>query len=91
MSNSQHISTRTSEKWKEDGLCNQTDPEAFYPEKGEGTSVAKKVCVGCPVRAECLDFALRTDEDYGVWGGLSARERRALVKAAVKRRRGEAA
>lgn len=69
--------------WQERGLCAQTDPEAFFPEKGGSTRDAKKVCVGCPVRAECLEYALAHDERFGIWGGLSERERRKLKKRAV--------
>ncbi len=69
--------------WQERALCAQTDPEAFFPEKGGSTREAKKVCVGCEVRAECLDYALHNDERFGIWGGLSERERRKLKKHAV--------
>lgn len=62
--------------WAGDALCAQTDPEAFYPERGGSTSEAKAVCAGCLVQAECLDYALDHDERFGVWGGLSERERR---------------
>lgn len=69
--------------WQERALCAQTDPEAFFPEKGGSTREAKKVCVGCEVRAECLEYALFNDERFGIWGGLSERERRKLKKRAV--------
>jgi WhiB family redox-sensing transcriptional regulator len=69
--------------WQERGLCAQTDPEAFFPEKGGSTREAKKVCVSCDVRAECLEYALEHDERFGIWGGLSERERRRLKKLAV--------
>jgi WhiB family transcriptional regulator, redox-sensing transcriptional regulator len=69
--------------WQERSLCAQTDPEAFFPEKGGSTREAKKVCVGCEVRAECLEYALENDERFGIWGGLSERERRKLKKRAV--------
>lgn len=72
-----------AESWQERALCAQTDPEAFFPEKGGSTREAKKVCVGCEVRAECLEFALAHDERFGIWGGLSERERRKLKKRAV--------
>ncbi|WP_456595491.1 MULTISPECIES: WhiB family transcriptional regulator [unclassified Blastococcus] len=62
--------------WRLDALCAETDPEAFFPEKGGSTRDAKRVCTGCPVRAECLEFALANDERFGIWGGLSERERR---------------
>lgn len=69
--------------WQELALCAQTDPEAFFPEKGGSTREAKKICVNCPVRQECLEYALAHDERFGIWGGLSERERRKLKKRAV--------
>ena len=69
--------------WQERALCAQTDPEAFVPEKGGSTREAKKVCTGCEVRAECLEYALANDERFGIWGGLSERERRKLKKRVV--------
>jgi WhiB family transcriptional regulator, redox-sensing transcriptional regulator len=66
------------ESWRLDALCAETDPEAFFPEKGGSTREAKRVCVGCDVRAECLEYALSNDERFGIWGGLSERERRRL-------------
>jgi WhiB family redox-sensing transcriptional regulator len=69
--------------WQERALCAQTDPEAFFPEKGGSTREAKKVCLSCDVRNECLESALMHDERFGIWGGLSERERRKLKKRAV--------
>lgn len=69
--------------WQERALCAQTDPEAFFPEKGGSTREAKRVCTGCDVRSECLDYALENDERFGIWGGLSERERRKLKRRAV--------
>ncbi|WP_442965871.1 WhiB family transcriptional regulator [Pseudonocardia sp. HH130630-07] len=69
--------------WQERALCAQTDPEAFFPEKGGSTREAKRICAGCEVRAECLEYALAQDERFGIWGGLSERERRRLRRAAV--------
>jgi WhiB family redox-sensing transcriptional regulator len=69
--------------WQERALCAQTDPEAFFPEKGGSTREAKKVCLSCDVRGECLEYALANDERFGIWGGLSERERRRLKKSAV--------
>jgi WhiB family transcriptional regulator, redox-sensing transcriptional regulator len=68
--------------WQENALCAETDPEAFFPEKGGSTREAKKICTGCEVRAECLEFALANDERFGIWGGLSERERRRLRRRA---------
>ena len=69
--------------WKDRALCAETDPEAFFPEKGGSTREAKRICSGCEVRAECLEYALANDERFGIWGGLSERERRRLRRAAV--------
>ncbi|XBH21966.1 WhiB family transcriptional regulator [Jonesiaceae bacterium BS-20] len=69
--------------WQERALCAQTDPEAFFPEKGGSTREAKKVCVACEVRTQCLEYALAKDERFGIWGGLSERERRKLKKRAL--------
>lgn len=69
--------------WQERALCAQTDPEAFFPEKGGSTREAKGVCQSCDVRSECLDYALANDERFGIWGGLSERERRKLKKGIV--------
>jgi WhiB family redox-sensing transcriptional regulator len=68
--------------WQDSALCAQTDPEAFFPEKGGSTREAKKVCRTCDVRAECLEYALEHDERFGIWGGLSERERRRLKRGA---------
>jgi WhiB family transcriptional regulator, redox-sensing transcriptional regulator len=66
--------------WQDRALCAQTDPEAFFPEKGGSTREAKRVCRSCEVRAECLEFALENDERFGIWGGLSERERRRVKR-----------
>ena len=68
--------------WQADSLCAQTDPEAFFPEKGGSTREAKKICASCEVRSQCLEYALENDERFGIWGGLSERERRKLRKRA---------
>lgn len=77
----QAVEEKTLE-WQTDALCAQTDPEAFFPEKGGSTRDAKKICVTCEVRNQCLEYALRNDERFGIWGGLSERERRKLRKRA---------
>ncbi|WP_404814692.1 WhiB family transcriptional regulator [Scrofimicrobium canadense] len=68
--------------WQQLALCAQTDPEAFFPEKGGSSREAKSVCSQCEVRAECLEYALANDERFGIWGGLSERERRRLRREA---------
>ena len=69
--------------WQSDALCAQTDPEAFFPEKGGSTRDAKKICTTCEVRAQCLEYALQNDERFGIWGGLSERERRKLRRGRI--------
>jgi WhiB family redox-sensing transcriptional regulator len=76
--------------WTADALCAQTDPALFFPKKGGSTREAKAVCTSCPVRQECLDYALDyeshnhpgadTRAPHGIWGGLTERERRALLR-----------
>ena len=64
--------------WQSRALCAQTDPEEFFPEKGMSPRGAKQVCAACPVRKECLTYALENDERFGIWGGMSARERASI-------------
>ena len=66
--------------WQERALCAQTDPESFFPEKGGSTRDAKRVCTTCDVQLECLEYALQNDERFGIWGGMSERERRKLKR-----------
>lgn len=75
--------TPDDELWQEKALCAQTDPEAFFPEKGGSTREAKRICLGCEVRDECLEYALANDERFGIWGGLSERERRRLKRGII--------
>lgn len=64
--------------WQSDAACLIADSEAFFPERGGSVREAKKVCETCPVRAQCLEYALENDEQFGVWGGLSVYERRKI-------------
>ena len=73
----------SDDQWQERALCAQTDPEAFFPEKGGSTREAKRICLGCEVRDACLDYALAHDERFGIWGGLSERERRRLKRGII--------
>lgn len=57
------------------GACEQTDPEAFYPEKGASLVMGKRVCNGCEIREACLEYALARDERFGIWGGMSTQQR----------------
>lgn len=67
--------------WRDQGACRGVDPNVFFPERGDSCVAAKKVCAGCPVRGECLDFALAHGEKFGIWGGKSERERSRLRAA----------
>ena len=60
--------------------CREVDPELFFPQKGGSTKKAKQVCLACDVRQSCLIVALANDEAWGIFGGLSERERRKLKK-----------
>ena len=75
-------------EWQERALCSQTDPEAFFPEKGGSTREAKRICSRCEVRADCLEYALRHGEKFGIWGGMSERERRRIRRQRALARRG---
>ena len=68
--------------WAADAKCLQADPETFCPEQGGSTREAKRIGVQCDVREQCLDYALENDERFGIWGGLSERERRKLKRIA---------
>jgi DNA-binding CsgD family transcriptional regulator len=66
--------------WRDSAFCAQTDPEAFFPDKGGSFWVAKRICQDCEVRAECLADALATDDvDYGIRGGLLPKQRQQLL------------
>lgn len=71
------------EPWMDDALCAQTDPELFFPDKNEPNTNAKTICAACPVTTQCLEYAMRNGIGFGVWGGLSARERSKLRRAAA--------
>jgi hypothetical protein len=64
--------------WHADALCAQVDTELWFPGKGGDVRPAKRVCAACPVRVECLDYALTTQQRFGIWGGVSERDRRKL-------------
>jgi WhiB family redox-sensing transcriptional regulator len=63
-------------QWMEAGVCSQVDPELFFPAKGDPTRPAKSICAGCPIRQRCLDYALDNEIQWGIWGGMTLRERR---------------
>lgn len=71
--------------WVEEGLCRETDPDLFFPEKGDPRAArdAKEICTWCPVRTACANWALESRELHGIWGGLSPRDREKLWRAAA--------
>jgi WhiB family redox-sensing transcriptional regulator len=71
------------EDWQAEAVCATADPEAWWPEKGTSTFPARLICTQCPVRRDCLDFALTHNEDEGVWGGYSSRQRRRLKRGEI--------
>lgn len=68
----------------DDALCNQSDPETFFTDGEAATQkkakAAAAICKKCPIESECLEYALEHEIHWGVWGGLTARQRRALLK-----------
>jgi WhiB family redox-sensing transcriptional regulator len=76
--------------WQERANCLGVDPDLFFPERGASTREAKAVCWGCEVRGDCLEYALRHGEKFGIWGGLSERERRRVRRQRAIERRGVA-
>ena len=75
-------------RWQEHANCLGVDPDLFFPERGASTREAKGVCGGCEVRLACLEYALDHSEKFGIWGGLSERERRRLRRQRALERRG---
>ncbi len=83
---------RETERWRRAAACRNMDTELFFPrgETGaplEQTLAAKAVCGGCPVRSPCLEFAMATRQEYGVFGGLTEQERRSLARRRARARR----
>ena len=77
----------TDRRWQERANCLGVDPDLFFPERGASTREAKSVCRGCEVRLECLEYALGHGEKFGIWGGLSERERRRVRRERALARR----
>ena len=77
--------------WQARANCMGVDPELFFPERGSSTREAKEVCRGCVVRVECLEFAIANSEKFGIWGGMSERERRRVRRARLLQQREVAA
>ena len=66
--------------WMARGRCRGMNPAVFFPTDGAGFEAARRVCLECPVRAECLEYALDNHIDQGAWGGTSERERRRILR-----------
>lgn len=78
--------------WWAEAACLGAGPRIFFPTRGAESKTAKAICRSCPVRAECLEDALKQGYKFGVWGGLSERERRRVRRDRARRERaGEAA
>jgi WhiB family transcriptional regulator, redox-sensing transcriptional regulator len=78
--------------WRSRSACRDEEPELFFPIGTTGpaveqTDAAKRICMRCDVREECLEFALATNQDAGIWGGLNEDERRTLRRQRQRRRR----
>jgi WhiB family redox-sensing transcriptional regulator len=73
--------------WLSRANCMGVDPELFFPERGSSTREAKEVCRGCVVRQDCLDFAIANGEKFGIWGGMSERERRRVRRSRILQER----
>ena len=80
---------RFAARWRELAACRGADLEVFFPERGESAEAARQVCARCPVRQPCLDYAISNRIVYGVWGGLTERERRTLRSRWVRASRRE--
>src|SRR4051794_20369919 len=73
--------------WQDLANCLGVDPDLFFPERGASTREAKEVCRGCVVRGDCLEYALVNGEKFGIWGGMSERERRRIRRERALARR----
>jgi WhiB family transcriptional regulator, redox-sensing transcriptional regulator len=67
--------------WMEFGSCREHPPNVFFPVDGVGVEVAKRICAKCPVREQCLEYAVENRIEHGVWGGTSERGRRRIAQA----------
>lgn len=78
--------------WRNRAICRDTDPDLFFPVGTTGQALvqiarAKEVCDECPVRIDCLEYALETNQDSGIWGGLAEEERRSIRRQNAARQR----
>ena len=87
----QALLRREERSWQSRANCMGVDPELFFPERGSSTREAKEVCRGCVVREDCLEYALANSEKFGIWGGMSERERRRVRRMRVLAQQGVSA
>jgi WhiB family redox-sensing transcriptional regulator len=78
--------------WRSQAICRDTDPDLFFPIGTTGQALvqidrAKEVCGMCPVKTDCLEYALETNQDSGIWGGLDEEQRRNIRRQAAARQR----
>ncbi|HEY2077797.1 MAG TPA: WhiB family transcriptional regulator [Streptosporangiaceae bacterium] len=78
------MATEATGSWWDLAACRSADPESFFPVSSTGADQlnvtrAKAMCARCPIRQQCLDFAIDSDEAYGIWGGTSEEERRHIA------------
>lgn len=75
------ILANNKESWRQQGICSQTDPDIWFPSAGQSAQarLAIELCLQCPVRIECLEAALTAEEEeHGIWGGTTMKERKQL-------------
>jgi WhiB family redox-sensing transcriptional regulator len=66
--------------WMVFAACRDADPSVFFPTTREGVDEALAICATCPVRSDCLDYAVEARERFGVWGGMTEKQRRRLLR-----------
>jgi WhiB family redox-sensing transcriptional regulator len=71
-------------EWMDDAACRGVDPDVFYPVTTTGVKRAQQYCDGCPVRVDCLMFAINLGEEWGIWGGLTERDRRRIRRGRTR-------
>jgi WhiB family redox-sensing transcriptional regulator len=74
------VELRPGLTWRALAACKDADPNVFFPADGPGVEIARAICAECLVRLDCLDYALSSHQDHGVWGGTSERERKRIIK-----------
>lgn len=92
MAHSTSLESSSQREWRKEAACKDTDPDLFFPIGTTGPAIeqienAKAICRQCDVQQECLEFALSTNQDSGIWGGTSEEERRKIRKTWIARQR----